>query len=177
MDMIYLKKSVKRWFFLLTYLPLVPHICVSKSGQHWFSYWRVACSVPRHYLNQCWNIVNLTPRYKLQWNLKRNSCIFIQENAFENVVCEMASTFSRPYLPLVPHICVSKSGQHWFSYWRVACSAPSHYLNQCWHIVNWTHWNKFQWNLNHNSIIFIQENAFEIVVCQNGGLLVQGEMS
>ena len=35
-------------------------------------------------------ILNL--RNKLQWNLKRNSYIFIQENAFENVICEMAAT-------------------------------------------------------------------------------------
>ena len=28
---------------------------------------------------------------ELQWNFNRNSNIFIQENAFENVVCEMAS--------------------------------------------------------------------------------------
>ena len=34
--------------------------------------------------------------------------------------------------------------------------------------------NKFQWNLNLNSIIFIQENAFENVVCQNGGHLSRG---
>ena len=33
---------------------------------------------------------------KLQWNLNRNSNIFIQENACENVVCEMASILSRP---------------------------------------------------------------------------------
>ena len=57
-----------------------------------------------------------------------------------------------------------------------AYSAPSHYLNQCWIIVNWTPGNKFQWNLNRNYIIFIQENAFENVVCQNGGHFVQGEM-
>ena len=44
-----------------------------------------------HYLNQCWNIVNSNLRNKLQWNLNRNSYIFIQENAFENVVCEMAA--------------------------------------------------------------------------------------
>ena len=29
-------------------------------------------------------------------NLKRNSCISIQENAFQNVVCEMASISSQP---------------------------------------------------------------------------------
>ena len=32
---------------------------------------------------------------KLQWNLKRNSCIFIRENACENVVREMATILSR----------------------------------------------------------------------------------
>ena len=33
---------------------------------------------------------------KLQWNFNRNSNIFIQENALQNVVCEMASILSRP---------------------------------------------------------------------------------
>ena len=30
-------------------------------------------------------------RNKLQWNFKRNAYVFIQENEFENVVCEMAA--------------------------------------------------------------------------------------
>ena len=33
--------------------------------------------------------------------------------------------------------------------------------------------NKFQWNSNRNSIIFIQENAFESVVGQNGDYFVR----
>ena len=37
-------------------------------------------------MNQRWNIVNWTPRNKLQWNVNQNSYIFIQENPFENVV-------------------------------------------------------------------------------------------
>ena len=32
----------------------------------------------------------------LQWNVNRNSNIFIHENAFESVVCEMVSILSRP---------------------------------------------------------------------------------
>ena len=44
---------------------------------------------------KCWNTVNWTLSNKLQWNLNRNSHIFIQENAFENVVCEIASMLSR----------------------------------------------------------------------------------
>ena len=35
--------------------------------------------------------MNWTLGNKLQWNLNRNSCIFIQENAFENVVWKMAA--------------------------------------------------------------------------------------
>ena len=46
--------------------------------------------------DQWWNIVNWALRNKLQWNFVWNSNIFIQENALENVVCEMASILSRP---------------------------------------------------------------------------------
>ena len=56
----------------------------------------MAWSAPSHYLNQCWNIVNSNLRNKLQWNARRNSFIFILENAFRNGVCEMASIWSRP---------------------------------------------------------------------------------
>ena len=41
-------------------------------------------------------ILLIRTRSKLQWNIKRNSYIFIQENSFENVVCEMAAILSRP---------------------------------------------------------------------------------
>ena len=44
--------------------------------------------------------------------------------------------------------------------------APSHYLNQCWNIVNWTFRKKRQWNSNRNSYIFIQEIAFQNAVCE-----------
>ena len=77
------------------FLLLAPHICVNESGQHWFRQWLVAYLAPSHYLNQCWNIANWTLRNKIHWNLNRNSYIFIQENASENIVCEMASVLSR----------------------------------------------------------------------------------
>ena len=41
-------------------------------------------------------IVNWTLTNKLQWNFNRNSNILNQENALENVVCEMASILSWP---------------------------------------------------------------------------------
>ena len=45
--------------------------------------------------NQCWAIINWTPRNKLQWNFNQNTKLFIHENACENIVCEMAAILSR----------------------------------------------------------------------------------
>ena len=44
--------------------------------------------------SQCWNVVKWTLRNKLQWNLNRNTHIFIQENALENIVWKMAAILS-----------------------------------------------------------------------------------
>ena len=40
----------------------------------------------------------------------------------------------------------------------------SHYLDQCWVIVNRAIANRFQWNLNQNKTVFIHKNAFANVV-------------
>ena len=48
------------------------------------------------------------------------------------------------------HTCVGKLGQHWFRWWLVTSSAPSHYLNQCKNIVNLTMRNNIRLNLNQN---------------------------
>ena len=62
--------------------PPVLHICVS--------------TAPSHYLNQCWSIVNWTPKNKLQWKRNLISSILIKEMAFESVVWEMAAILYRP---------------------------------------------------------------------------------
>ena len=82
--------------FSLTHSGRVTHICASKQGHHRSRKWLVAWSAPSHYLNRWWNIVNWTLSNKVRWNRKQNSCIFIQENAYENVVWKMASILSRP---------------------------------------------------------------------------------
>ena len=74
----------------------VTHICVGKltiigSDNGLSPGWRLAIICTKY----C-NIVNLTLRNKLQWNFNRNWNIFIQENVFENIVCEMASIMCRP---------------------------------------------------------------------------------
>ena len=74
----------------------VTHICVDNltviGSENGLSPGRRQASI----WNQCWNIVNWTLGNKLQWKFNQNSNIFIQENVFENVVCEMAFILSRP---------------------------------------------------------------------------------
>ena len=67
----------------------------SPRGQ-WVNSMRPSYAYMRQQNNNHWYIVNSNLRNKHQWNLKRNSCIFIPENAFENGVCEMASILFRP---------------------------------------------------------------------------------
>ena len=93
----------------------------------------------------------------------------------DKILCATVTLLELTHLPLVLHICIGELGQHWFRWWLVVYWVPSHYLNQCYDIVNWTIRNKLQWKLNQNSSIFIQENAFQNV-CESGGHFVQGEM-
>ena len=70
----------------LTHLSWVMHICVRKLTTIASDN---SLSMPSHYLNQCWNIVNWKLGNKFQWNRKGNSYIFIQQKAVENIVCKM----------------------------------------------------------------------------------------
>ena len=56
--------------------------------------------------------------------------------------------------------CNGKRGHHWFRYWFVARSAPSHYLNQCCYIISCHHTarNKFQRKLNKITTILIKND-------------------
>ena len=47
----------------------------------------------KQYPNHCWPTVNWSPRNKFQWNLKRNTKLFIHVNAFVNVVCQSCGHF------------------------------------------------------------------------------------
>ena len=70
----------------------------------------------------------------------------------------------------VMHTCVNKLCHHWFRYWFVAWSAPSHHLNHCGYIDDWTPRNIFMWNSNKNKMISMHENAFENV-CEMATIL------
>ena len=75
-----------KWPNSLTHWGRVTHICVSK----------LTTIGSDNNLNQYWNIVNSNLRNKLQFNFKGCLYIFIQENAFENVVWKMLTILSRP---------------------------------------------------------------------------------
>ena len=99
-------------------------------------------------------------------------------NIYEYPLFQFSSLFRlKTHLPLMPHICVSESVHHWFRRYLVAGSAPSHYLNQHWVIVNCTLSNKLRLNFNHNTKLFIHKNASENDVCENCGNFVHGKMS
>ena len=83
-----------------------------------------------HYLNQWWDIVNWTLRNKLQWNFNRNSNIFIQENVFECVVCEMAAILSRPQCVNQEPLPEAKMTQWTKTY----CIYHSHITSASWHL-------------------------------------------
>ena len=68
--------------------------------------------------------------------------------------------------PLVSHICVNELC-HQFQVMACCCLVPSHYLNQCCLIVNWTIGSKIQWNSNKNTWLFFHEN----VVCEMATIL------
>ena len=56
------------------------------------------------------------------------------------------------------------SDTHLLRKWHVAWSAPSHYLNQCWHIVNWSFRNILQWIIIEIHTFFVKENIFKNIV-------------
>ena len=80
-----LTPSTLCYLLSLTHCGLATYIM--KLGQHWFRKWLGAV----WHLNQSSSIRNI-----FQGNLFCNSKIFIQESAFENVVCKMLAILFRP---------------------------------------------------------------------------------
>ena len=80
----------------LTHWGRVTLICVSRLDNPCFRLYLVAYSGPSHYLNQWWHIVNYALRNTFWCNIIWNSKVFIQEDAFGNIVCEKVGILSRP---------------------------------------------------------------------------------
>ena len=61
---------------------------------------------------------------------------------------------------------------HLFRWRLVAWLPPHHYLSQCWHIVDWTPGNIFQWHYHLNSNNFLQQKWIRNYHLQNIGHFV-----
>ena len=68
--------------------------------------------LPVPMLTSCW----LDLKNKLQWNSNQNTQFFIHENAFENVVCEMAAILSEPQC-VESHNGINSTGEMASFYW------------------------------------------------------------
>ena len=95
-------------------------------------------------------------------SLEYNSWILSSENRSwnsPNVSCSLNTC------PPSTAYMLGKSRHHW------CLIGTSHYLNQYWVIFNWTLRNKLQGNFNHNTKLFIHNNAHENVVCEMRSIL------
>ena len=119
--------KISQWINMsLTHWGRVTHICVSKltitgSDNGLSPGW---CQVII-WINA--GILLIRSLGTLQWNLKWNSCIFIQENACEYVICEMAAILSQPQ-------CVNslRHGQN-VCHFEDNSKCVSNYLESFWH--------------------------------------------
>ena len=109
--------SLRKSGWVTTHCGLVTTYGVTDLCHHWFRWWLAACLAAIHDLNQCWVIVNWTFRNKFQWHFNQNFKFFIEENAFENVVCKMAAIFARPQSVNMEYLMDTKYGILVISLW------------------------------------------------------------
>ena len=76
------------------------------------------------------------------------------------------------HLDRLTHICASRLNHNWFRWWFFAYSAPFHYLNQCWHLVNWILRKEFRCNSKKIQHLH-SEKSWECHL-QNGGIFSCG---
>ena len=96
--------------------------------QHWFRYWLGAVQATSHYLNQWWLV-----SWHIYASLGLNEIYLILTLRLH----EHHGSLNQQQPDFVQQLSFnSELGQHWFRQWLVTCSIPSHYLNQCWLVVN-----------------------------------------
>ena len=146
------------------------YICISKLiiiGSTW--------SAPSHYLNQFWNIVNLNLRSELQWNLntlrpRKHGHHFADDTfnrIFVNENVRIPIKYSLKCVPKGPINNIPALVQ--IMAWRRPGDKP---LSEPVMVSLLTHIcvTRPQW-VKWNSYIFIQENAFENVLCKMAAIL------
>ena len=115
----------------------------------------------------------------IDYVVKAHCCINVTANIYLTILFGFYLCLPGPWRQMVLTHWVQvtiKLSQHLFRQRLVAWPAPSHYLNQCWNIVNWTLGNKFQWNFHQNTAIFISRKCIWKCCLVNGGHFVSASM-
>ena len=120
----------------------------------------VLINIDKTYILKIWDIVCFT-----------DTTLYEMGHPYKCCLCPKQYHVGAIQREAKPVEILSSCNHHWLRWWFVVLPTPSHYLNQCWNIVNWAIANKFQWHFNQNVYIFIHENAFEIVVCEISAIL------
>ena len=97
----------------------------------------------------------------------------VNKNFQTSAANHLEAILKKNFLDRVTHICISQLGHHGFRLRLVTWQAPSHYLNQCSIIVNWTLRNILQWKWMSNPNIFIKKKCIWKCRLQNGGHFVR----
>ena len=112
--------------------------------------------------DQVLKIVNWALRNKLLWNFKRNSYIFIHENAFENDACEMAAMLSHcvntrsaaRFLEILPSIMSDICGHR-----DDKALAPC----TCMYVLEWQLKNEhISWTISYHSPLVSDSHIFGV---------------
>ena len=115
------------------------------------------------------DVVNWTLKNKLQWNSNLNSYIFIQENASENVVCEIAPILSWPQcvnetapaassLPTRVHCNQGQTVHYGWSWYMITANGQSCLFNSL-----RPRWNKCHFADDIFKYIFLNENVLSLI--------------
>ena len=159
----------------LTHCGLVTSYDDIELGQHrirkWFvTWWHQAITWTNVYFSSV-RFCGSHPRAISLWVPKLLFCIMFEHYTFKSTATSLRGLWVAA--PRDAYIC-QETNQHWLRWWLVAWTAPCHYLNQWWNIVDWTLRNKRQGNFNPNWHIFIQENASLRVVWEMAATLSRG---
>ena len=130
----------------------------------------MACclTAPSHYLNQCRLIIS--EGHNCGIHLRAISQEMLKIHILDMDV-PITNLRLWPHLPganefnhwgQVTHIGITKLGHYCFRWWFVACLVPSHYLSQCYFIVDWIIANIFQRHCNQNTTFSFKKMLFKM---------------
>ena len=125
---------------------LLTHICITRPQwvKDWDQFWRVCCHNAQ---GQVWT--GSPDPEAIGWRLRSTVCAYPNASDYKTHQTILNCDYEMTLL-------VSVNDCSYF------VLKKSHYLNQCWHFVNWTLGNKFKWNFNQNSnnIISLRKMSF-----------------